>query len=333
MYNFQVWGVSNDIILEITQKILDQLSNIAPLDQTFQVKPLPQTYFMGVNRDSGTINLSLHNSGQAINGYFKVLENPNEQSLLVNTKNIPFTATASGNSMIQLPVSDIYESTIKMYINDSLLDEIFISDGAWAVDYVATNTVLNKFQIFNDPKRIVANEYPVFRNVQVSATTGTYISAYKLLRGGGMAKDLTGFKTFKFTASGNCTLDITLVKSSISKWEDQYALQIPISNDSVAYMVDLNDFVSAGTKDKINPNDINSIVFSMGTLDGRMGTINASFSNLSFIKESINYLESLKSKSINVFPNPTKGKFNCYFKSTYRGRIKRKCSKRVANNL
>jgi len=80
-------------------------------------------------------------------------------------------------------------------------------------------------------------------------------------------------------------------------------------------MIDLNDFKSAGTKDPINPNDVNSIVFSMGTLSGSMGTINASLSNISFSKETVSYIESLKSKSISVFPNPTSGKFNCLFKS------------------
>ena len=302
MYNFQVWGVSNDIINEITLKILAQLSSIASLDSSTVTHDLPKTYFVSVSRDATNINLNLHNSIQSIHGYFEVYDNANEKSLLINKKSVPFTIGANTDAKIQLPVSDLYESTIKMYINDSLVDEVFISDGTWDLDYVAANTVVN-------------DDFPIYRNVQVEANTATYISAFKLMRGGGMSADLTGYKTLKFNAAGSSTMNITLVKNSVKKWEDQYSLRIPISTDEKEYNIDLNDFVSAGTKDKIIPDDINSIVFSMGTLSGTMGTVNASISNIAFSKETISYIESLKSKAINVFPNPTSGKFNCLFKS------------------
>ena len=315
MYNFQVWGVSTDILGEIAQKILEQLSAMAPLEQPYIVKPLPKTYIMGANNDGGEIKLNLQNSSSNVSGYFTVFENANEKSVSVAKKNIPYTISSSSNSIIKLPASDVYESTIKMYSNDTLVDEIFISDGAWNTDYLAANTVLNKFEIMNDPKRVITDEYPVFRNVHLEATTNTYISAYKLLRGGGITKDLTGFKTFKFSASGNSVLNITLVKSSINKWDDQYTIHIPISTDVIEYHVDLNDFISKATTDKINPNDINSIVFTMGSTNGTITNINTSLSNISFSKESLSYLESLKSKSINVYPNPTSGKFYCVFNS------------------
>ncbi len=315
MYNFQVWGVSNDIITEITQKILTQLSVIAPLDQSTVIHELPKTYFESVSRDAANINLNLHNSNQTVNGYFEVYDNANENSLLVNKKSIPFSISSNSDSKIQLPITDVYESTIKMFIKDSLVDEVFISDGTWDVDYVAANTVVKKFEISNDPKRIVNEDFPIYRNVQIEATTATYVSAFKLMRGGGMLQDLTGYKTLKFNAAGNTTMNITLVKSSVKKWDDQYSLRIPISIDQKEYNIDLNDFISAGTKDKIIPNDITSIVFSMGTLSGTMGTVSASLSNIAFSKETISYIESLKSKAISVFPNPTSGKFNCLFKS------------------
>lgn len=315
MYNFQVWGVSNDIISEISEKILTQLSNIAPLEQKASAKALPITYFVGVNRDASNINLNLHNSSQTVNGYFEIYENANEKSMLINKKSIPFSIGAGTDAKMQLPISDVYESTIKMYIKDSLVDEVFISDGTWDLDYVATNTVVKKFEITNDPKRVANEDFPIYRNVALEASTATYISAFKLMRGGGMSQDLSDYKTLKFKAAGNTTLNITLVKSAVKKWDDQYSLRIPISTEEKEYLIDLNDFISAGTKDKIVLNDLNSIVFSMGTLSGTMGTINASLSNISFSKETVSYVESLKSKQINVFPNPTTGKFNCLFKS------------------
>ncbi len=316
MYNFQVWGVSNEILGEIIQGILEQLSTIAALEQPYTVKALPKTYIMGVNNDAGAIDLQLQNTNQTINGYFEVFENVNEKSVLVNKKNIPFTLSATSISNIKLPVSDVYESTIKMYLNDSLADEIFISDGAWNIDYVAANSVVSKFEIMNDAKRVlVTDEFPLYRNIHLEASTNSYISAYKLLRGGGVAKNLTGYKTFKFTASGNSVLNITLVKSSVKKWDDQYTMHIPIAGDTKEYMLDLNDFISIATKDQIDLTDINSVVFTMGSLNSTNSNINLSLSNISFTKESLSYIESLKSKMINLFPNPSNGKFNCVFNS------------------
>lgn len=311
LYNFQVWGVSKEILGELAEKILTQLSTIAALDQPFSIKDLPQTYIMGARVNQGAISMNLHNTNPVGTGYFEIYENANEQSTITTKKTIPFNLNATGYSTIQLPATDHYESTIKMYLKDSLVDEIFISDGAWNVDYVPTNTVVSKFEIKNDPSRTFDDDYPLLRNIHLEASTNSYISAYKLLRGGGISKDLSGFQTLKFSASGNAVLNITLVKNSIKNWKDQYAIQIPISGESKEYMIDVKDFISSGSKDKIQLNDINSIVFTMGTINGAMMNIVLNLNNLSFSKETHSYLESLKSKSIQVYPNPTSGKFNC----------------------
>jgi len=80
MYNFQVWGVSTDIVQELSQRILQQLQTIASLEQITPSKQIPKAYFVSVNRDAASVNLNLHNSDQAVNGYFEVYENANEKT-------------------------------------------------------------------------------------------------------------------------------------------------------------------------------------------------------------------------------------------------------------
>ncbi|MFK5098225.1 hypothetical protein, partial [Klebsiella pneumoniae] len=108
------------------------------------------------------------------------------------------------------------------------------------------------------------------------------LTVYKLLRAGGVPQDLSAFKTLKFTASGNATLTITLVKQSITNWKDQYSLQLPVSNDPQEYMISLSDFKSANLTTPLNPNDINSIVVSMGPASqGRSTEVTTSLSSVS----------------------------------------------------
>jgi hypothetical protein len=110
-------------------------------------------------------------------------------------------------------------------------------------------------------------------------------------------------------------MNIILVKAGVANWSDQYSLAVPLSSDKKDYRLSLNDFVSASTKDKINPNDITTVIFSLVSNTGKMATIATDISNVSFSKTDFAYLQSLNSIELNAFPNPSKGTFNAIFKS------------------
>lgn len=91
-----------------------------------------------------------------------------------------------------------------------------MSDDTWTVDYNKSTTVLSNFTVSNDIKHTyTADEYPLFRNVEVKANSSDFVSIVKLLRGGGTAADMTAYKGLKFTASGGYNLHVTLVKNGI----------------------------------------------------------------------------------------------------------------------
>jgi len=142
----------------------------------------------------------------------------------------------------------------------------------------------------------------------VEASTPDYVTVYKMLRGGGAPQDLTGYKSFQFTAKGtNATMSITLVKDGIPNWADQYTMSMPLSSSTQDYKISLDDFVSSATKDKIDPKDVTMVVFGLAVNGGRLADISADISKVSFSKTDIAYLNSLQSKEIGVYPNPAKG--------------------------
>jgi hypothetical protein len=275
---------------------------------------LPDTYFVSAKRDGANLDMLIQNNLAGTSGYFELHEKANEQSSVIIRK-VPFSFSTIQSNSLQLPVSDAFETTVKMYVNNQLQDEVFLSDGAWSVDYNPATTVLNKFEAKNDNRKTVPQELQLYRNVYVNANTNTYLTLLKLMRGGGLPKDISAYQSMKFNASGNGTLKITLVKQSVKNWDDQYFLKIPLSNSPKDYLIDLGEFASLVNKNRIKPDDINSIVFTVTNSAGTTSSISQTINNLAFSKESANYIRSLSSKEIKLFPNPSSGKFNCVFQS------------------
>ncbi|MFX8895417.1 hypothetical protein ABTM96_19995, partial [Acinetobacter baumannii] len=75
--------------------------------------------------------------------------------------------------------------------------------------------------------------------------------------------DLSSYKTLKFTASAGTNVRITLVKNSIANWSDQYTTVVNVGKDSKEYSVALSAFQSAGSSDKINANDVTTVMFAI----------------------------------------------------------------------
>lgn len=314
MYNFQVWSVSDELSTEITGKILTKLQQLAILEPLKKSSLLPDTYFVSAKREGANLEMVVQNNLAGTSGYFELQEKANEQSSIVSRK-VPFNFSAVQNNVMQLPVSDAFETTVKMFVNNQLQDEVFLSDGAWSVDYNSANTVLNKFDIKNDNRKTVPEELQLYRNVSVNANTNSYFTILKLMRGGGLPKDISAYQSMKFNANGNGTLKITLVKQSVKNWDDQYFIKIPLNNNPKDYLIDLGDFSSIVNKNKIKPDDINAIVFTITNSAGTTSSITQNINNLAFSKESAAYIRSLSSKEIKLFPNPSTGKFNCVFQA------------------
>ena len=262
------------------------------------------------------VELTINNGLSATNGSFEISDRANEQTTGTVKRTIPVTLTANGITKVSIPSSDLYESTINLYVNGQLTDVVFMADGAWGLDYNTNTTSIKNFTVTNTNKAPVKDEFPVFRDASVTGTTPDYLTIYKLLRAGGVPQDLSAFKTLKFTASGNTTLTITLVKQSITNWKDQYSLQLPVSKDPQEYMLSLSDFKSANLTTPLNPNDINSIVVSMGPASqGRSTEVTTSLSSVSFTKDDLVYLRSLQAKDVTSYPNPSNGRFAVTFKA------------------
>lgn len=317
MYNIQLWGGSPSLVIEMANDIITRLNNSLPVVAVPNTAGLPSVFFTEGTRLDETVTLTLKNNTTATSGYLEITDRANEQTTTQVKRTIPFTANANGISSITIPTNDLFESSIHLFMNGKLEDQVFMADGAWGVDYNNNTTSVKKFVVTNSNATRNKEDFNVFRNVEVAGTTPDYITVYKLLRAGGVAQDLSAFKSLKFTAAGNAPVIITLVKQSIVKWEDQYSLTLPIGTEYKEYAVGIEDFKSSAFNSTIDLKDINSIVITVvPPSKGKSSDLQFSMSSISFSKEDMNYLNSLKEMNMSAFPNPVTGnKFNVRFRS------------------
>ena len=315
MYNIQLWAVSPTMVTDMAAEIISNLQSSMPL-QYISAKKLPDTYITAGNRNKTDLLLSVTNNQTNSNGYFVIEDKYNELSTGTTKRTVPFTVDPNGKATITLPMSDTYESTISMYINDQLQDVVYMADGTWSYGS-GTGTTVSSFKVTNDTnKTYMSDELPVFRNVQVNGNSSNFISVFKLLKGGAATQDLSAYKTLKLTAAGGYNLRVTLVKNSIVNWADQYNTIIPLDKNSKDYFISMDAFTSAASKDRINANDVTTVVFSVEVGTGQTSAINTALSSISFAKQEASYLQSLSEKEVLVYPNPATGnKFTCSFMS------------------
>jgi uncharacterized repeat protein (TIGR01451 family) len=315
MYNIQLWAVSMDMVIDMANQVIAKFQADKAV-QTITGAALPKTYITAGNRDKTNLVLNVTNNQSATSGYFTILDKSNENSTALNNRTVTFSVPANGKTAVTIPMSDMYESTISLYINNQLQDVVFMADGAWTYA-TGNNSSVYSFKVNNDPSRtFTSEEYPIFRNVQIAGSLGDYISIFKLLKGGATTQDLSAYKTLKFTASGGGNLRITMVKNSVANWTDQYTTVLPLDKNTKDYNVALSSLASAATKDKINANDVTMVLFALESSTGQAAAINNTLSNVSFIKQDVAYLASLTAKDVTVFPNPINGTtFTCSFMS------------------
>ncbi len=316
MFNIQLWGGSPVLATDMATDIINRLTAGLPVNEIKSNAGLPKTYITLGKRVEDNLTVTINNVTSATNGYFEIADRATEQSASFAKRTVPFTVNANGKTNIAVPTGDLYESTIKLFMNGIIQDEVFMSDGSWGVDYNTNTSTVKKFEVKNTNATLSKDEFQLYRNVELVATTPDYIGVYKLLRGGGVAQDLSEFKTLKITAAGNSVLNITLVKNSISNWPDHYKYQLSVSKEATDYLIPLSDFKSAGSSKAIDPKDLTSMIIVMGpTSAGRNTNVEVSLSNVSFTKEDIGYIRSLSAKDVTVYPNPSKGAFNLKFKA------------------
>lgn len=320
MCNYQVWAVSKAVLRQTAAATLNTIGAYVTILQGSKPK-LPTTYMISGIRKKHVLTILIQNNSANTNGQLVIKQKMNEQSTMVENT-IPVELNAYGTKSVNIEVNDMNECEVALVRDENVVDLLYISDGSWAINYFSSNTTLEQFAITNNkqPSTTPNDAFPVNRNVQIKAISSDFVSVYKILQGGGLPVNLTGYTHLHFVASGGHQLRITLVKKGIANWNNQYSYTLPLASDKKNYHIPLSSFVNTENKAVFVANDITTIVFSIEIASGNKEMVNTFLGNIQFDNNVPNIFNA-KEQPVTAYPNPSVGQLNVRFAAVEKGMV------------
>ncbi len=308
VFNFQVWAASPEHTEMLAKDILANLAAVMPVQQVDNNLIVPSAYIAAGKRDKGFLNLAITSTEPTANSKIIFEERRNENSG-VDSLVIPFTIGTGTANNFNIPIYDGYEYQGHLYVNDTLVDDIYMADGNWSLDADpgASMKPDNNFS-----RVYVDGEYPLYRNVTLTGNAIGYASVWKFVTSGEDKVDLSAYHSFKFLAKGEGKVRITLVRDGITNWNDQFYTTMELdATGTKNYQVSFDDFASDNLGSVLNAGDVTAVVYTFQYKDPTNMTFFAD--NQAFSTTVVPSVTALHSKKVSVMPNPANGPFQCRF--------------------
>ncbi len=301
-YNFQIWGQSYPEIIALLTDVLHRMNNEEEI-QSIEHSEIPMVFITQGEYQNGKLNLSIKNKNLTKDIQFKSSMRRTETAE-IEEFNIDLTLSGAYEEQISITTGPMYDLGASLNFPNSPSDEIFLADGSWGVDDSSLENSIIKFSIKKDNRENNEDEYHVERSVILEANVPEYLNLYRSLDAKLNPQDLSDYNTFAFTASGTCIVQITLVKETITNWEDQARTEIKLSETPQDYNISFEDFVST-SDDSFLSNDVTMIVFSLLNTSDYSTFHSLELSNLRFTNFTATSENSINYEITNdLFPNP-----------------------------
>lgn len=332
MYNFQVWSAVPTDAVKLLYDVVARLNSYMPLQAT-NPWVLPTAYISQGIRKNGKLTLYITNRSGSQNGSVNFDERLSETTPTSNFTSA-FTIPQGKNNTVVLNIKDGYEYEGGFSINGVRQDEVYLTDGGWALDKDNAYTTINKYEVQNNPNRVYKDDELALNRTQiVKATTKDYITSFKYLTPGTEKLDISTYKTLQFYALGNVPVEVRLVKESITEWRNQPKKVIQLSPTGGTFKISFEDFIAANNPSAvIDTKDVIAVAFTFGGAR-EVKEVNLTYADLTFTKEVVVSDRSLQSKELKVLPNPSNGNFNLSFVSDVEGTFVLQISDNVGRNL
>ncbi|GCD78649.1 hypothetical protein JCM31826_21310 [Thermaurantimonas aggregans] len=318
VFNMQVWSVSPHYTIQMVESII----NLARSEGTvtfLNKRPaaIPTVFVESGFYKNGKLHLKVRNTSNAIRVTFRGLAAATETE-----KHLPVfddLPLPTGQLVVDFvfPIGYTFDAGFSIANNaTSGLDQIYVADGAWGVDYEITSADNVQFEALPQTTELTKDGLAFERSAVASARVKEYFSVYRVLLPGAYrpmnVSEYSGF-SFKAQVKQPTKVQVVVVKRGISKWVDQFRTIITLQPNVSDYYVSFDDLKSE--KEGIfTADDVLSVVWvtTLGsTVDNQ---VELKISDLVFKKTSGNVTQVNPGKrDVVIFPNPAVNQFTYAF--------------------
>ncbi|AMO20413.1 T9SS type A sorting domain-containing protein [Flavobacterium columnare] len=296
-YNFQIWTNSLDNLYKLGAELISLINNQKTITE-YNVSNPPTVFVKKGKYSNGKLYLDIINPSGAPTVDFDGGKRLSETSTFEN-----FTTSINLDKKFLVqhdyPIGSIFDVGMRIGKNTTVPDDLFLSDGPWGLDSSAKGTTVLNYKIQPNNYKALTNEFPVERNVSLSAKVSNYISVYRALTPRFQAVNLSDYNSFKFRAKGTGNLEIRFIKSSISNWENQPYTTVKLTNSWREFNLSISSLINNSETVKLD--DVKTIVFIM-TTNGQEVIKELALENIRFSENRV--LVSDEPLDVVVYPNP-----------------------------
>jgi len=227
-YNFQIWSNTIDDLYVLGQEVLNLLEVQKPIESYNNSTP-PTVFVRKGSYTNGGLDLQIINTNATesvtLDAGYRGTETEDFDNL-----NAIIDLNGSYITNIRVDTGSLFDIGFRIGDGMATPDDLFMSDGPWGIDDSQDGTNVSLYNVTRNDFDFETADYPIERNVQLTATTNSYVGAYRALTPRFKAVDLTDYNSFKFSAQGTGNLEITFVKQSITNWESQFKTTMALTN-------------------------------------------------------------------------------------------------------
>jgi len=303
-YNFQIWASSVDDLHRLGQGVLDLLEVEKPIS-TYEITNPPTVFVKKGSYANGSLSLQIVNTNATESVVFDAGLRTTETSIL---ENMTTTIDLNGNYLtdVMLPTGHLFDIGFRIGDGIATPDDLFLSDGPWGVDDAKNDTTVLSYDVTTNSNVFEPNTLPVERNVELAATTSSYVAVYRALTPRFQAVDVSAYNMLQLRGAGTGSLEITLAQKSIENWEDQYKASLVLTENMQDFNLPFDNFTNPSGNALILDNLV-TIVFTMVSENGTVQTKEMKLQDVHFINSEILATETFSAKkqsALSNYPNP-----------------------------
>lgn len=299
-YNFQIWASSIDHLYKLSKEVLD-LINVQKEISSYISSEAPPVFIRKANYNNGKIDMEVVSTIGAttisIDGYKRATETS-------ESENLNFTVALENSlNTVSLETDKLYDFGFRLSNEYGMTpDDLFLSDGTWGIDY-SSESFVSDFSITQNATNFGEEAYQVERNMAASFLTNQDVSIYRSLTPKFEKVDLSDYDIMSFVAKGTGKLKITLIKESISSWDNQPYIIIDLKEDEKEYALLLSDFNNMLDNEGLT--DIKMLFFTMLSESSIAESKFIEMNSIHFLKgATASVVDNENNNVIKVVPNP-----------------------------